>query len=44
MQACATQDLASKSYIASCFKQVKHLQNLSVKNWESQELKYTKNQ
>ena len=31
----------SKSYRASCFKQVKHLQNLSVKNSISQELKYT---
>ena len=31
----------SKPYRASCFKQVRHLQNLSVKNSETQEPKYT---
>ena len=31
----------SKPYRAFCFKQVKHLQNLSVKNSKSQEPKYT---
>ena len=31
----------SKSYRASCFKQVKHMQNVTVKNSKSQEPKYT---
>ena len=31
----------SKPYITSCFKQVKHLQNVSIRNSKSQEPKYT---
>ena len=31
----------SKPYRSSCFKQVKHLQNLNIKNSKSQEPKYT---